>query len=279
MKRVLLVLILIVGQGPFFQSIFAQEIKVISFNIRNSNAPREDGEYAWPYRINAVCNMIETEKPDLIGMQEPLLNQLTDIDKRLYRKYQRVGCARDNGITRGEFCAIYYNIDRLDLIWQRTRWLSTTPSNPSRGWDAACMRIVTMAHFVEKSTGKSIYYVNTHLDHVGSTARAESIRLIAGFIKKYIPDGAAVIVGGDMNLDSDNRVFEPLRGLGFDSARDIAPRTDFKNTFNGFGKFQPSMVDHFFIRNIQPSIFKTLKKKYGIKYISDHYPIEIIFSL
>ena len=88
MKRVLLVLILIVGQGLFFQSIFAQEIKAISFNIRNSNAPREDGEYAWPYRINAVCNMIETEKPDLIGMQEPLLNQLTDIDKRLYRKYQ-----------------------------------------------------------------------------------------------------------------------------------------------------------------------------------------------
>ena len=281
MKRTLKLLITLTLMTAATATATAQEVKAISFNIRYNGvqAQREDGKHIWANRRDAVIKMLENEDADIIGMQEALLDQLSYIDRYFIKKYRRVGVGRDNGLTRGEHNVIYFNAERFQLISQKTRWLSPTPRRVSLGWDAACIRIVTIAHLRHKATGRDLYYFNTHLDHVGDISRRESVELIAKLIAEEVPAGAALLVGGDMNSNVNEPLFDPLRRAGLEVARDIAPRTDYRSTFNAFGKSRGKMIDHFFVRNVEMVRFHTILRSYGVAYLSDHYPIEIIFNL
>lgn len=256
----------------------AQEVKVMSFNIRYNPYYKIDGENCWDNRRDAVVKMIRKEAPAAIGLQEALIDQLSYLDKHL-GNYRRVGVGRDNGRDEGEFMAIYYDVDQLELVCCNTRWLSNTPDRVSMGWDAACKRTVTIARFRVKATGKEFYYLNTHLDHVGKVARAESARLIASLIAQRAVDTIPLIVGGDMNSTIDDTIFNSFYGIGLQAARDMARSTSHAITYNAFGKGDGSVIDHFFVRNLYVKRFRTLNRNYGVPYISDHYPIEILIDL
>ena len=260
-------------------SLEAQQVKVISINIRNNKTPKEDGENAWYKRSEAILNMIEKESPDLFGVQEALLDQLSAIDRSFYRKYRRIGAGADNGLTRGEHNAIYYDKTKYKVISNKTRWLSTTPQRVSLGWDASTHLTVTILKLQDITTGKEICYFNTQLYRYGSLSHTESIKLIAKLIQEETSPDTPVIFGGSMDSNLDNNDYQPLWDIDMVSARDNAERTDYRNTFNAFGKTKGSMIDHFLVRNIKVERFKTLNKNYGAKYISDHYPISIIFNL
>ena len=252
----------------------AQKVKLVSFNIRYNSVVPIDGENVWENRRDAVARMILEECPDAIGLQEALFNQLEYLDKKLLR-YRRVGVGRDDGIREGEFMAIYYNIDRLELISHKTRWLSETPLMPSLGWDAACRRTVTVARFRVKDSGREFVYLNTHLDHVGPMARANSARQIATIAAEASVDGTPVVVGGDMNSTIEDSIFDAFYTGGLCAARSLTHRTSNAITYNAFGKDAGSIIDHFFVRGFKVRRFRTLNGDFGVPYISDHYPIEI----
>ena len=149
------------------------ELKIISFNIRYNSWDNIDGDNGWPNRKEAVVRMIREERPAAIGLQEALIDQLQYLDSCL-PEYRRIGVGRDDGVEAGEFMAIYYDTTRLlaDMSLCATLWLSDTPWEASKGWDAACFRTVTCAFFTDKRSGHSFSYFNTHLDHVGMVARA-----------------------------------------------------------------------------------------------------------
>ena len=67
--------------------------------------------------------------------------------------------------------------------------------------------------------------------------------------------------------------------VGLEVARDLTPYSSFQKTYNAFGKGESSLIDHFFVRNVKIKEFRTLDGDYGVPYISDHYPIEIIIRL
>ena len=52
-------------------------LNVMSFNIRYNNPA--DGEHAWPNRRDRVASVIRFHKTDLIGMQEVLRDQISDL--------------------------------------------------------------------------------------------------------------------------------------------------------------------------------------------------------
>lgn len=271
MKRILLLIMLAL---PLAMA--AQEMEIVSFNIRYNSWNNIDGPNGWPYRKAAVVKMINKERPAAIGLQEALIDQLLYLDSNL-PAYKRVGVGRDDGKEGGEFMAIYYDTTRLQLIDYGTRWLSETPQEPSLGWDAACRRTVTVAHFRERRSGKEFDYLNTHLDHVGKKARAEGARLIASIVQRC---EGPVIVGGDMNSTIEDTIFQAFHRVGLQTARDLAKSTSHKDTYTGFGKDKPSMIDHFFVRgDIEVERFRTLDGDYGVPYISDHYPIAITVKL
>lgn len=82
-----------------------------------------------------------------------------------------------------------------------------------------------------------------------------------------------VFLVGDLNCGVDA---EPIKILSaqLNSAREKSPVTSNANTFNNFGKSLGSILDHIFYAGPnKPASFRVISKDYGIKYISDHYPI------
>lgn len=269
-----LILILLMAFGGLLS---AQPMTVISFNIRYNSYNNIDGENGWPNRKAAVARMILEERPVAIGLQEALIDQLQYLDSAL-PGYHRVGVGRDDGKEAGEFMAIYYDTARLELVSGTTRWLSATPEEPSLGWDAACRRTVTITRFRDRQTDKEFYYLNTHLDHVGKTARAEAAKYIATLVAE-LPFEAPVIVGGDMNSTIDDPIFQNFYAVHLQAARTLTRHTSHLDTYNAYGKDKSSLIDHFFVRNIKVNSFRTLNGDYGVPYISDHYPIGMTIKL
>lgn len=256
----------------------AGEVKLITYNIRQSGLADEDGEYQWKNRCQATAEMIQREAPSVFGIQEGLTDQIQFIEQS-FPQYARVGIGRDDGKEAGEMTAVFYLPEYFELLEQGTIWLSETPEEVSRGWDAACNRTMTRVCLREKATGKTFYYFNTHLDHMGEVARDESVKLITGQIRETVPEGAAVVFGGDLNSTIDDPIFEPLKEF-MAVARETASDSDHKGTFNGFGSAPGTVIlDHIFYRNVKAKSLHTLTEDYGIPFISDHYPVVFLFAL
>ena len=261
----------------------ADELKIISFNIRYNSWNNIDGPNGWPNRKAAVAKMILQEHPAAIGLQEALIDQLQYLDSNL-PGYQRIGVGRDDGKEAGEFMAIYYDTTRLSADMPSTLWLSETPWEASKGWDAACYRTVTCVFFTDKRSGHSFSYFNTHLDHAGKVARAESAKYIAELVNES--EGFPVILGGDMNSTIDDTIFSAFYKVGMKPARELTDSTSHANTYNAFGGRDQSgngteskVIDHFFVKGCEVVSFRTLDGDYGVPYISDHYPIEMVIRL
>ena len=253
------------------------ELKIISYNIRTL---ARDGENSWQFRKHATKNMIELHKPDAFGLQEAMLPHMQYIDS-ICPQYARVGVGRSDGKEGGEFVTIYYNKERFDLLDSGTFWLSETPDQVSRGWDAALPRITTWVKLRDKATKRKFFYFNTHFDHKGTTARVESSKLIVEKIREIVGKKAAVVLTGDFNIESENEALQPLYD-NMSAARRCAPITDNKGTYNGWGLLKRNtVIDHIFYdgRKVKCNAFRTLDGDYGAKFISDHFPLEAIFTI
>jgi endonuclease/exonuclease/phosphatase family metal-dependent hydrolase len=257
-------------------------IRVMTFNIRYDNPA--DGINSWENRRKTVTENILSISPEMIGLQEVLKHQLDYLEENL-PGYRSIGIGREDGRTKGEYVAVFYKYKRFRLLDNGTFWLSPTPSDTgSVGWDAALTRICTWGKFFDKSTGREIYFLNTHFDHMGDTARAESARLIMDFIKKQTQD-LPVILTGDFNCSPDE---EPYRILaddknGMQDACRLAnsPESCNEGTFNGFETTENlPRIDMVFVNgNWEVSSYEILKIKRGEMFISDHFPVVIGLNL
>ena len=75
--------------------------------------------------------------------------------------------------------AIFWRTAELELLDKGTFWLSETPDQVSKGWDASYRRTCTWAGFRHRKSGQTCYFFNTHLDNDGKVAREESIKLLS----------------------------------------------------------------------------------------------------
>src|SRR5690606_5828708 len=226
--RTLLLLIVLALATPMFTS--AQSLTVMSYNIRYDNPG--DGRNDWPNRKDRLIQLIRDESPDLIGLQEALHHQLTDILNGV-EGYAMVGVGRDDGKQKGEYSAILYRTSAFELRDENTFWLSETPEVPgSKSWDAAITRVVTWARLFSKALDTEILAVNTHFDHIGKEARLQSAELI----RKKIPELAGdlpVLLTGDFNITRNDPPYQALMKPGGYQLIDPAPDNP-PGTFCGF---------------------------------------------
>src|SRR3954466_10008249 len=88
----------------------ATELKVMSFNLR---VPVDPAPNDWAFRSPRVMNIILKNKPDVLGVQEAIPLQISDLSAHL-KNYAQVGRGRElNG--EGEATQIFYNKDRWRL--------------------------------------------------------------------------------------------------------------------------------------------------------------------
>lgn len=247
MKHSFLFLLLLL----FLATQTSAQMLVGSYNIRYKNAGDSINGDLWPKRCQVICDQVNFISPDIFGAQEVLHNQLTDMLARL-DGYDFIGVGRDDGKTAGEYAAIFYRSDRLRLLDQGSFWLSETPDSPSLGWDAACVRICTWGRFAGQTAtdDEAFYFFNTHLDHVGVTARREAARLIVDKIRD-IARGAPVFLTGDFNVDQNDEIYVILTQSGMLQDAFAVARLRFaeNGTFNSFDPelFTTSRIDHIFV--------------------------------
>ena len=207
MKKFLIVFTLFTLQS--FLS--AYEIDAVAFNIRFDNP--KDGENAWPNRKEMVGKWIESESPDVIGLQEALRHQINDI-KKVATAYSEYGVGRDDGKSRGEHCTILYLKKRFSLDKKDcgTFWFSDTPEKiASKSWGNEIPRICTWARLIHKKTGKGFYLYNVHYDHQSQSSRIGASNLIIERISNRKQSNEPIILMGDLTLPKRIQPLQLLR--------------------------------------------------------------------
>ena len=275
MKRIILFALAALVAFPQFAAAQKNEsegLKVMSYNIRYGSA--DDGTNSWKYRWPATVEMLNEVKPDVFGVQEALDFQVEFVSE-MVRDYKGYGVGREDGKHDGEHMAIFWNKKTVKMMKSGTFWLSETPEKPSMGWDAACYRTATWALMKDKKTGKKFYFVNTHLDHKGTEAQKNGLKLIVDRIASINPEGYPMVLTGDFNITPDNPGLVDLDKI-MTSTRKIAKKTDSKGTFNGWRKDRPGpVIDYIYVSGFsEVSEYETITKEFAKKpFISDHYPI------
>jgi len=260
-------------------SIQSQELNVMTFNI--SYNTKNDSLNAWPYRKDNAASQIKFHNVHILGVQEALHEQMMDLSQSL-SQYNYVGVGRDDGKTKGEYSAIFYDTIRLKLLGSSTFWLSLTPEVPgSKSWDAAITRIVTWAKFTDARSKRTFFVFNTHFDHMGKEARRESARLLKQKVKDIAGNNPVVITGDFNSKPSD----DPIKILTDPADKDrfidtkavsVTPHYGPQGTFNAFTPKETDNepIDFIFLKGKWKVLqHATLSQTWGGRFSSDHFPV------
>ncbi|WP_235012661.1 endonuclease/exonuclease/phosphatase family protein [Pedobacter africanus] len=250
----------------------ADYLNVMSYNIRYNNTT--DGEDAWPNRKDNVKALVKFHDADILCVQEALALQADQLLENT--NYEMVGVGRTDGKREGEFSAIYFDKTRFVKKDGGTFWLSDTPEKPSRGWDAAIVRICTWVRLYDKWNKKEFMVFNTHYDHVGVQARIESAKLIKKKIQEIAPK-LPVVLTGDLNVTPETGAVATIKTFLSDTKEiSIEPAYGPEGTFNSFKWNAPlkDKIDYIFVnRGFKVQKFGVLSDSKNRRYPSDHLPI------
>jgi endonuclease/exonuclease/phosphatase family metal-dependent hydrolase len=261
-----------------------------SFNIRYYNTT---DEYPWSARKDAAIKFIKETKPDFLGLQELRSTQSQDISYNLSESYGYYDINRDTGQGisggSGEGVGILYRKDRFALQDKGFFWLAEDPDKlPSKNadgtyssWNSACRRVVVWVKVTDKlHNNQTVYFFATHFDHKSSAARLNSSELTIKKIKEITKvsdlskSGCPIFLVADFNCTVGSDELAPLR-TSMNEARKTAKSTESGITFNGFGSGN-SVIDHiFYVGNVNADKYHVVTENYGVKYISDHYPVTL----
>lgn len=259
-----------------------QSLTLMTYNIRLDTDA--DGVNSWSNRKDYFLAQLKFYEPDILGVQEVLPRQVKDLSDAL-DAYGRAGIARD-GNGKGESSNIFYKKKRFALKDSGTFWLSPTPDTISRGWDAALNRVCTYVRLLDRRMKKHCWVFNTHLDHIGVTARTKSIELILAKIRELNSKGEPVMLMGDLNSTPDEERIRNLSAQLLDT-RSAARQQPFgpEGTFNNFKHNEPvtKRIDYIFLSPNSPftvNKYAVLSDSKDLRYPSDHLPVwvELLYN-
>lgn len=295
-------------------SVTAQEMNVATFNIRNGGSLKpgqvrpKRGDYkkfnGWDDRKDILCDMVQFEAFDIFGVQEARYGQIEYMLERM-PEYRYIGVGRDDGVQKGEHCAIFYLKSKFKVLEHGDFWLSETPDVPSFGWGAKYRRVCTWGLFKNKKTKELFYLINTHVNWGKSSAN--SAKMLVEFVKEKCTKTDNVILMADFNATQTSELYKIITSSGFeDTYQSSKYRFAPTGTGQGFRPhyFTERRIDHIFVsKGIKSSRYGLLNYHYfrdikakeesmgvaapkeikgenrEIKCISDHYAVQSWLTL
>ena len=259
----------------------ATSLSVMTFNMRYDNP--EDGQNNWRFRRERIAGVIKAQEVDVLGTQELLSNQFDDLSG-LLTGYQGVGVGRLGGAESGVYCAVFFRKVRFTLLDSGTFWLSETPEVVgSLGWDGACERIATWV-VLRGRDGRELFFIDTHLDHVGQVARDEGVSLLMKRIET-LSGGRPVILTGDFNSEPGSSVVAHVQkdGVLRDAKGIAAQRSGTDWSFSDFGQIPEAerpLLDYIFVSgDIEAVRYEVLPDTFDGGYVSDHAPVMAVVKI
>ncbi|MBO5041632.1 MAG: endonuclease/exonuclease/phosphatase family protein [Clostridia bacterium] len=252
-------------------------LKFMSFNLRVDNTG--DGINSFTNRFDRVVEVLHREAPVVVGFQE-----VTDGMRARLRDhlpgYTVQGCGREKNY-HGESMLIAYRTDEVELLSLDNLWLSPTPrvAGSSFGGDqSGCPRMLTTALLKHNAWNTPFRFVNTHLDHVGKTARylgaMQLVQLISTYPEKFV-------LTGDFNATPDTPeiglVTSALQGRGA-----VDCTAELGGTFHGFGRVpedRREKIDYIFTDGVCQNAYVVPDTPVEGQYYSDHFAVCAEISL
>lgn len=222
----------------------AQDLKVISYNIRNSQ--EKDGTNSWVYRYAASAEMIQDQKADVIGLQEALSDQVRFFEQN-FKDYKWAG-------------------ESATILWNR----KTVTLQKSGSFDVA-----TWALFKDKETGRKFYVVNVDLDKTPAEERKAAVAQVIERTEALNKETLPVVITGGFFMKPGDAALADLDSK-MTNARKSAEKTDNTGTYNNWGKTS-EIRDHIYYAGFTACPeYQTITKKYtDRKFISDHFPLMV----
>ena len=199
-------------------SAYGQELYVGTYNVRYKNNDDTSAGNSWNVRRTYFMNLVNFQQPDLLGVQEALPAQMSDLRSGL-SGYGSIGVGRNDGANSGEYSAIFYRKETMVLLDNGDFWLSDTPNKPSKGFPSKggktqYYRICSWGKFFHKASGTVIYHFNTHMD-LDETNRQQSYYLIKQRIEEIANKNFPVLVTGDYNAVQTGDTYKLFYNSGF----------------------------------------------------------------
>jgi endonuclease/exonuclease/phosphatase family metal-dependent hydrolase len=253
-------------------------VKVMTFNIRAKNLM--DIFDRWNSRKQGVFEVIKDHAPDVFGLQEPLHNQLEQI-QQAFPQYACYSAGGKDGKAKGQSCPIFYRKDRFDLLDSGTFWFSDHPDTPgTQGWGEPVPRFCSWVVLAEKGQNTSFYVYNTHLAWMSQRSRNKSVHLLQ---KEIVSRNSSVpfIIIGDFNMKLTNPAVKFLLNGSEDNKFPVTdawlsvhPGQPNMSTCN-FGAWgKGPQIDHIQLgRNVKAFTAEIDDRKVNGRYPSDHFPV------
>jgi len=242
-------------------------ITVVSWNIQVGSDDKISGNN-WPNRKIALSTILSREAPDIICVQEATLPQLQYLNRSL-AIYDRLGVGRDDGITKGEHCAILYKKSRFLALKSGTFWLSDTPDTSKSTWDGIYKRICTWAHFRDRISNAEFCVFNTHFP-LNPLAHEKAARLVIEKLSALCPK-QSTFLAGDFNSFPDSKAWSLIKEAGYSDSEVAVGRSRVSNTYQVFGHGVMCIDAIFVPLKIRVTQHKLLEDKINDVYPSDHF--------
>lgn len=253
------------------------EIKVMSFNLRFDT--ESDGINAFSKRFWRVLDVINTEKPDIIGFQEVTDSMRARLRDEI-KGYTTIGCGR-NADCHGEAMFIAYRTELFELISCENVWLSETPDIPGTrygGDHSGCPRMYISLLLKHNGIEKPFRFINTHLDHQGANGRYLEATQLSGAISKY---KEKFVLTGDFNATPDAPEIKLITSSlceknAIDCTAKLGP------TFHSFGRLAPDKaekIDYIFTDAKCTDAYAVKDVPVNGQYYSDHNAVCALIEL
>ncbi len=258
----------------------AVPLRVMTYNIRRKGYEKQE-QHEWSNRLPLVVNILQETNPDLIGLQEPITDQINDLVEALPH-FSYCGTGRGSswwGLAKDEYTPIFYNTSVLSLLSSETFFINTVDSllgwlpwdAPFTGW---LPRICTMAHFKINATDQEIIVYNTHLDHMYRAAQLSGIYTIMDHVRMQDPT-IPVILMGDFNTEFKGAIKQICHP--FIHVKEIATHKSGPDyTATGWYYDNYKWIDHILMRDTLTSPITVITHcviPQSDVFASDHHPV------
>lgn len=254
----------------------AVELKVMTFNLRIR--ARSDGENMFDFRKPYILDVINGEKPDLIGFQEAN-DEMADFLKQSLPEYYFLGYGREANY-HGEAPMIAYRWDTFYLHTFSEEMLSLVPQVQGSRMDGVnqsrCPRAFACAELIHRESSNPIAVYNVHTDHWGQdVVYTECVMLMQSIGRRAMP----FILTGDFNATPDTPAIAMIR-----ASKDVLGTVDateeIKTSFHNYGRKEEDFKIDYIFTNLptDPTKSYSVPNPEG-KFYSDHYALCAMITL
>ena len=280
-------------------------VKVMSYNlwgnleIESIQNTTDTVDVAPQNRIAGVCDMLNGESIDVVGLQEVNNGWYELIKDALLDTYEHIDAVKKDGVG----WMILYRKDKFELVDNGQFWLATdAPGTETEDWGTNMARTCIWALLKVKETGDCFLFLNTHLDTATELCRINQAEVVADqifelrqlFKTYYDIENCPTVLVGDMNSSSgttpyniltkdlkdsrtnstgktlDNMFYSTSPGLNY-----VAEGSDY--IANGFVIDHILVTDNVTVLNYDMIHTSTNLCPYGA-YLSDHNAVEAEIS-